>query len=80
MELVDDSGTPLPERLNPGDSFGLKSLLFSVPVAYTARAVTNVDIFKVKCADFASVLKDHPQAKEKIQEIALEEYNTALKV
>ena len=82
MELIDE-GAPKPkktEELSPGDSFGLKSLIFSTSVAYSARAVTHTDIFSFGVTDFVRALRDHPQAREKIQAITLKEYGKPLQV
>ena len=84
MELVDISATRSvqlrTEKLRNGDSFGLKSLIFSIPVDYSARALSHVDVFAFSGADFVSVLQDYPHAREKIQEAVMKEYGRPMQI
>lgn len=59
---------------------GLESLLFCVPVDFTARALTNVEVFTLKRSDFISVLKAHPKTATEIQNVALKEYGLPIEL
>ena len=63
------------EVLTEGSSFGQKSLLYSnIPMESSARAITHVDMFTFRQADFELVLKDHKNMEDMINEVALRVY------
>lgn len=71
---------PGKDRLKEGGSFGLKSLLFRMPLEYSAIAATPVDAFTFSSAAFSAVLKDHPQARTRIQQDTAQEYGVAMQI
>lgn len=74
--MVDDENLyEVKEYLFQGGSFGLEALLFLVPTKSTVRALTHVDVFSFTAAEFSAVLRAHPDAMKKIQEIAVKKYN-----
>jgi len=59
------------EVLHEGSSFGLKSLLYNIPMESSARAITHVDMFTFSQADFELVLRDHGNMEEMISQVAV---------
>lgn len=74
VEFLEESAQSRREQLSEGESFGVKSLLFDMPVEYSALAVTHVDAFRLSSADFAAALKHHPKAMAQIQAETMREY------
>ena len=61
-------------KLNKGSSFGIKSLLYSVPSESAVRAVTHTDMLMFSKSDFQEVLRKHPKMEAKIRKSARTQY------
>jgi glucose-6-phosphate 1-dehydrogenase len=73
VEVVDVDGKVL-NTLRPGDCFGEVALLFAEPRNATVRAKDTCDLFVLDKADFARILRDHPQLAEAVLKIARDRY------
>jgi len=74
VEVTDGSGNAL-ATLGEGDFFGEASLLTSAPRNATVRAKSYCDFFALDKSDFKRVLRDHPQFRQSLMEIARTRYN-----
>jgi glucose-6-phosphate 1-dehydrogenase len=76
VEVTDGSGNAL-ATLGEGDFFGEASLLTSAPRNATVRAKSYCDFFALDKSDFKRVLRDHPQFRQSLMEIARTRYNVS---
>jgi glucose-6-phosphate 1-dehydrogenase len=77
VEVLDGSGKSV-KTLKDGDFFGEIALLMSTPRTATIRTKTACDFFVLSRADFARILRDHPQFLDTMQAVAKERYNLAI--
>jgi glucose-6-phosphate 1-dehydrogenase len=73
VEVMDPDGQ-VRATLHPGDCFGEVALLFAEPRNATVRAKDTCDLFVLDKADFARILRDHPQLTQAVLQIARERY------
>ena len=74
VEVLDDSGH-VTATLGEGDFFGEASLLTSAPRNATVRAKSYCDLFLLDKSEFMRVLRERPQFRKSMIEIAQARYN-----
>jgi glucose-6-phosphate 1-dehydrogenase len=74
VEVVDGAGSVV-ATLGEGNFFGERSLLTSDPPTATVRAKSYCDFFVLDKADFARALRERPQFRKSIMDIAQTRYN-----
>lgn len=74
IEVIDEENPGKVKVLTEGNSFGLKSLLYNIPMESSARAITHVDMFSLGETDFELIVREHPITGEMISEIAQNTY------
>jgi glucose-6-phosphate 1-dehydrogenase len=74
VEVIDGSGK-IVATLGEGNFFGEISLLTSAPPTATIRAKSYCDFFMLDKSDFTRVLRERPQFRKSMMEIAEARYN-----
>lgn len=77
VEILQDGEST---ELTIGSSFGIKSLLYSVPAESALRAVTHTDMLTFSKADFQEVLCKHPDSDAKIRLSAHQQYGLPMQL
>jgi CRP-like cAMP-binding protein len=77
VEVNDGAGKVL-KTLKDGDFFGETALLISTARTATICAKTQCNFFVLRKADFARILRDHPQFLDAMQALAKERHNLAV--
>jgi glucose-6-phosphate 1-dehydrogenase len=74
VEIVDSKGR-IKARLGAGTVFGELSLLVTKQRQATVRALSYCNMYTMDKGDFAKMLKDRPEFRERVMQIARERYD-----